>query len=176
MSGLTRQCLAAVVAIATATACSPSLNWRTVSLHGLETMLPCKPDHGERTVQLGTQDVLLRMSGCEAAGALYAVGHVRVADTAQVEPTKSAWRQATLSAMQATAGTAPPAPTGNTPSALPMAASTPEQWDGKRPDGSPVQAQFAWLTKGQDLYQVAVYASKLDQEKTELLFSELRLP
>lgn len=165
MSGLSKRALVTAAVVTAVTACSPSLNWRTVSLQGLDVLLPCKPDHGERKVQLDSQEVLLRMSGCEASGALYAVSHLRVVDATQVESTKSAWRQATLSAMQAVDGATPPS------SGLPK----PEQLDGKRPDGSPVQAQFVWLSKGQDIYQVAVYASQLDKEKTELLFSELRL-
>jgi hypothetical protein len=50
-----------------------------------------------------------------------------------------------------------------------------EKLDGKRPDGTAVQAQLAWLAKGQDIYHVAVYGARLDKEMSELLFSELRL-
>ena len=159
--------MAAAALAITAAACSPSLNWRSVSLEGLQVLLPCKPDHGERSVQLGAVDTVLRMSGCEASGALYAVSHIRVVDPAQVLVTQSAWRQATLAAIQVAAD-APPASPTSTP-------ASPQQLAGKRPDGSPIQAQFVWLSKGQDLYQVAVYATHLDKEKTELLFSELRL-
>jgi len=153
-------------------ACSPALNWRKVSLEGLEVLLPCKPDRAERKVQLGALNAVLRMSGCEASGALYAISHVRVEDPTLREASKTAWRQATLAAMQVTAGTTAP-PEADRPQA--KTERNPEQIEGKRPDGSGVQAQFVWLNKGPDIYQVAVYASKLDKEKTELLFSELRL-
>lgn len=175
MRGVTKRTLVAVALVTTATACSPSLNWRTVSLQGLDVLLPCKPDHGERKVQLGVQAVLLRMSGCEASGALYAVSHLRVAEAAQVESTRIAWRKATLLAMQAAGDVTPSATAIDAPTTLSGVLPQPEQLDGKRPDGSPVKAQFVWLSKGQDIYQVAVYASQLDKEKTELLFSELRL-
>ena len=179
MSVNTRRCIAVFVIAALTTAltaaCSPALNWRKVSLQGLDVLLPCKPDYAERKVQLGALDAVLRMSGCEAAGALYAVSHLQVVDLTQVDATKSAWRQATFSAMQVTAQTLPPEQPDSTGTIQAQITSNPEQVEGKRPDGSAVQAQFVWLNKGQDIYQVAVYASKLDKEKTELLFSELRL-
>lgn len=171
MNVVIRQCLAGLAAIALTAACSPALNWRTVSLAGLEGLLPCKPDHAERSVQLGVVDTALRMSGCEASGALYAISHIRVEDPAQREASKRAWRQATFSAIQADVGTAATLPADSQQGKL---APNPEQIEGRRPDGSPVQAQIVWLSKGADIYQVAVYASKLDKEKTELLFSELQ--
>ncbi len=169
-----RRVAALAIAVIT-TACSPSLNWRKVSLEGLAAWLPCKPDHAERSVQLGELDAVLRMSGCEASNALYAISHVRVLDSAQVEASKRAWRQATFAAMQAPEGVAPSTHADKPVTTQANTTLSPEQREGKRPDGSVVQAQFVWLSKGQDIYQVAVYGSKLDKEKTELLFSELRL-
>lgn len=146
--------------------CSPTLNWRAAGLEQLATLLPCKPDHAERKVQLASTEVLLQVSGCEAGGALYAISHVRVAGDGQVESVRVAWRQATLQTLQANATAVVPAPT-DTPQT--------EKVEGKGADGSPTQAQLRWLTKGQDIYQVAVYGPKLNPEMTELLFSELRL-
>ena len=170
------RCASALALAATTLACSPALNWREVPLQGLVALLPCKPDHAERTQQLGPSDVALRMTGCEASGALYAVSHVRVADMAQLESTVEAWRQATLAAMQATAASAQQPPRPATPTfRQAKATAIPEKLNGKRPDGSAVQAQLVWLTKGNDIYHVAVYGSKLQPEMTELLFSELSL-
>nr|WP_295781910.1 hypothetical protein [Rhodoferax sp.] len=180
------------LAILATTACSPALNWREVPIEGLVALLPCKPDHATRTVQLGSQNTVLQMSGCEAGGALYAISHVHIADAAQVGATQVAWRQSTLANLRASAvqtqslplaklvpGKAQARAIGGTPgSAAPSdtAAFNLEKMDGKRPDGTAVQARLAWLTKGQDIYHVAVYGTKLDQEEmSELLFSELRL-
>ena len=170
-----RRSLAALSLAATVLACSPALNWREVPLQGLVAWLPCKPDHAERQLPLGPADVTMRMSGCEASGALYAISHVRVADLAQLHGTHQAWRQATLAAMQATAppGPLPQPATPSTGQVKPVL--NPEKMDGKRPDGSAVQAQLLWLNKGTDLYHVAVYAPTLRPEMTELLFSELSL-
>ncbi len=167
--------MAALALVASAVACSPALNWRVVPLQELVTLLPCKPDHAERKLTLGALDVTLRMSGCEAAGALYAISHVQVADVAQLQATYHVWRQATLAAMQATAvPILPPQPASPAIGHAKMALH-PEKLDGKSPDGSAVQAQLLWLTKGRDIYQVAVYGTKLRPEMTELLFSELSL-
>jgi hypothetical protein len=176
VSGRHRWCTAAWVLALLAAACSPALNWRQVPLEGLVTLLPCKPDRAERQVQLGAADALLRMAGCEASGALYAISHVRVADASQMESAHQAWRQATLAAMQATAVPASAAaPYANPVAAQAKGTLNPEKRDGKRPDGSAVQAQLLWLRNGPDLYHVAVYGTKLDKDMTELLFSELRL-
>lgn len=167
-------------------ACSPALNWREVPLEGLVALLPCKPDHAERPVQLGSQNTVLQMSGCEAGGALYAISHVHIADAEQVVATQAVWRQSTFDNLQAirvqtqslplaklVPGKAQVRVTGSAAAA--DGAFNLEKLDGKRPDGTAVQAQLVWLTKGQDIYHVAVYGAKLDTETSELLFSQLRL-
>jgi hypothetical protein len=163
------------------------LNWREVPLEGLIALLPCKPDHAQQAVQLGSQNTVLQMAGCEAGGALYAISHVHIDDAAQVSATLLDWRQSTMANLQASAvqtqsvplakvlpGKSQTRATGGS-----MAADTGsfklEKLDGKRPDGTVVQAQLAWLAKGQDIYHVAVYGARLDKEMSELLFSELRL-
>lgn len=171
-----------------AAACSPTLNWREVPLEGLVALLPCKPDHAQRPVQLGSQNTVLQMSGCEAGGALYAISHVHVADAASANATQAAWRQATLASLQARVVQTLPlqltkALPGQTYAAAAAArAAGPadkvfrlEKLEGKRPDGAAVEAQVAWLPRGLDIYHVAVYGSRLDRDMTELLFSELRL-
>ena len=152
----------------------------------LVALLPCKPDHAQRQVQLGSLNTTLQVSGCETAGALYAISHVRVADPSQLKPTKNAWREATFATLQAgsvqteplrlakpRAGQAYTVPSAG--DAASHAELSLEKLEGKRSDGSAVQAQMVWLAKGQDLYHVAVFGTRLDKEKTELLFSELRL-
>jgi hypothetical protein len=164
--------MAAPVLLAAATAaCSPALNWREVPLKGLVAMLPCKPDNAERPIQLGPSNTRMQVSGCETAGALYAISHVQVADPTQLKPTQDAWREISVAAMQAGMMS-----TQTLRMAKPRAPFSLETMQGRRPDGTPLQAQMTWLSNGLDLYQVAVYGNKLDTEMTELLFSELRLP
>jgi hypothetical protein len=170
-----RRSLAVLAMAATVVACSPALNWREIPLNGLATLLPCKPDHAERVLQLGAAQVPLRMSGCEAAGALYAISHVQVQDVSQLQVVHQNWRQASLVAMQATNVPVPLVKPPAMPAGPNRMGLRPEAFDGKRPDGSAVQVQILWLAKGKDIYQVAVYGNKLQPEMTELLFSELSL-
>ncbi len=46
---------------------------------------------------------------------------------------------------------------------------------GKRADGSPLQAQLAWIADGTNLYQIAVYGPRLTPDMVETLFSEIRI-
>lgn len=155
-------------------ACSPVLDWREVRLEGLRAMLPCKPDHGERSVQLGTLEFRLQMSGCEAGGALYAISHVRLRDGDQATAVQADWRSAALSNMQASAVQPHPIRLGKPPasgsSALDLLSA-----QGTQPDGKPVQARLVWIVAGNDVYHVAVYGPHLTEEQLETLFTDLRL-
>ena len=77
-------------------ACSPGLNWRTVPVEQLAALLPCKPDHAERQVELAGTPRTLSMWGCEADGALFAVSHLRVDATAIDAQVITAWQLAAM--------------------------------------------------------------------------------
>lgn len=176
---------AAAFVVGTLLACSPVLDWREVRLEGLQAMLPCKPDHGERTVQLGTLEVRLQMSGCEAGGALFAISHVRVQDGDQATAVQAAWRSAALANMQASAAQSHLIKLGkpSAASAVPSGAqSLPGgsalellSAQGVQNDGKPVQARLAWIATGNHVYHVAVYGPQLNDERLETLFMDLRL-
>ncbi len=190
MNPLPRWCGAslALVAAATLTACNPALNWREVRVERLVALLPCKPDHAQRSVQLGTlQDLPLQMTGCEASGGLYAISHVRVADPAQVDAAQAAWRQASLAPLQAISVQiepfqfAKPRVSGLRANA-PGTATVPSgalvemlRVQARRSDGSPLQARLLWFANGVDIYHVALYGANLTQDMSEMLFSELSL-
>ncbi len=168
------------------TGCSPALNWRVVQVAGLKTMLPCKPDRAERSLQLAQRQVTMAMAGCEAAGALYAVSHVHVADTAQTQAVQADWQQAMLanfqsprvqredfhlqrpSAIAQSAASAPDAPLQ--PAGLEVLSV-----QGQGPDGTALQARLLWLSQGPDLYHVAIYGPALQAEQIGMVFSELAL-
>lgn len=180
------RCVVLAALLATLAACSPALNWREVRLERLVTLLPCKPDHAQRDVQLGAHTVAMHMSGCEAAGGLYAVSHVRLADPAQVGPAQAAWRQASLAHLRdSTVQTLPfqlaKPKASEMRTADPQTAAVPVdmlemlQVQAKHPDGSPLQARLVWLSSGVDVYHVALYGAHLSPEMSELLFSELVL-
>ena len=155
-------------------ACSPALNWREVPLNRLTAFLPCKPDRAQRTVNLGSQAVEMDMAGCEAAGGLFAVSHLRLSAPSQAAEVLAAWRTGTLRSMQSTAVTELPwrPVAGAGASALPPVLL---EATGQRADGSTVQARLAWLVDGVDMFHIAVYAPHLSPDMTETLFSEFKL-
>ena len=153
-------------------ACSPSLNWRTVPVEQLAALLPCKPDHAERQVDLGDKQPTLAMWGCEAGGALFAVSHLRTQAPANPEQVIAAWQLAALRNMPGATSQAMPFKTptlaGTTPTPGAMVRAS-----GKRPDGQAVQAQLAWFSRGADVYHLAVYAPVLTAAMTDTFFTEL---
>ena len=68
--------IAAALAIS-ATACSPTFNWRELNVDGtrLKAMLPCKPDQDSREVQIAGKPAKLEVLACDAGGAKFALLH-----------------------------------------------------------------------------------------------------
>jgi hypothetical protein len=151
-------------------ACSPALNWRSVTLEGVQATLPCKPDQAQRTVELAGLDLNLSMAGCEADGGLYAISHLRLAQGAQAQPLIDAWRDQALQAMHATAA----------PVAIPLAALgarqalTVYQASGTNPRGQAVQARWIWVQRDRDIYHWALYAPAIRAEMEEPFFSAMQ--
>lgn len=151
-------------------ACSPALNWRSVTLEGVQATLPCKPDQAQRPVQLASLDLNLSMAGCEADGGLYAISHLRLAQGAQAQPLIDAWRDQALQTMRATAA----------PVASPLAALgarpalTVYQASGTNPRGQAVQARWIWVQRDRDVYHWALYAPAIRAEMEEPFFSAMQ--
>jgi hypothetical protein len=169
--GQGRAGLAAFMAVGVLSACSPSLDWRTVELEGMRTVLPCKPDRATRTLVLGNVPVTLAMAGCETQGALFAISRVAVPVGADAVSLEQSWRAAALLQMQAShsqAQTLPQRP--HAPTLHVMLAN------GQRPDGSPVQASLAWVVEKGAVFHMAVYAKALDPTLTEPLLRDVQWP
>ena len=151
-------------------ACSPALNWRSVTLQGVQATLPCKPDQAQRPVQLASLDLNLSMAGCEADGGLYAISHLRLAQGVQAQPLIDAWRDQALQTMRATAA----------PVASPLAALgarpalTVYQASGTNPRGQAVQARWIWVQRDRDIYHWALYAPAIRAEMEEPFFSAMQ--
>lgn len=167
----------AVLALA---ACSPTFNWREVRPDntGLVLLLPCKPDKAEKTVPLGGQPVLLRMLGCDAGDATFAVAVADIGDAAQADAVLAQWQALTLANMKAApVGTgagatrvAPFRPAG-------MAGGAPAlmvKSSGQRADGRAVAGQAAYFSRGSQLFQVVLYAGVIDAEVAETYFASLQ--
>ena len=150
--------------------CSPALNWRSVTLEGLQATLPCKPDQAQRPVSLAGMELTLSMVGCEADGGLYAISHTRLAQGVQAQAVIDAWRMQALQAMGSTAlpSTTPLPGLGLRP------ALTVYQASGNNPRGQAVQARWTWVQRDRDIYHWALYAPVIRAEMEEPFFDALQ--
>ena len=156
-------------------ACSPALNWREVRLAGgeLKALLPCKPDQAERRQSIAGRELELRMLGCEAGGALYALSVVELGDAAHALAVQVQWQASLLGTLQAsTSASSPWALRGAGLSLEPVQLSA----QGLRPDGRPLAARAVWFARGTRLYHAVVYADRISTEMSEPFFSGLELP
>ncbi len=156
-------------------ACSPTLNWREVRLVGgeLKALLPCKPDQADRRQNIAGRELELRMLGCEAGGALYALSVVELGDAAHASAVQAQWQASLLGTLQAsTSASSPWALKGAALSLAPLQLSA----QGLRPDGRPLAARAVWFARGTRLYHAVVYADRIGNEMSEPFFSGLELP
>lgn len=164
--------------------CSPALNWRSVPLEsaGLTVLLPCKPDHATRSVDLGGRPADLAMVGCEADGATFAVSHMVVEDPSQAGAVLAQWRAAVLARMQApAAGDAEAGAVAFVPAgALALPQSVRLQAQGRRSDGGAVIAQAVWFARMEGrqarLYHAVVYTDAPSMAVADTFFAGLALP
>ena len=169
--------------------CSPRFDWREIPLAdvGLTVLLPCKPDRGERAVTLAGQPAVIRMAGCDAGGATFAVAYTPVLNMTEAAVVQNQWYEATRHNIRA-ADTGPPLPGKGTPYSPPGAAAMPPPMlvtlHGQRP-GSPtgttknVTAYAAWHTRtaGAAVYVVhaVMYSERNEPEATETFFSGIQM-
>ena len=158
-------------------ACSPTFNWRESQPEGSDAalMFPCRPEHHQRTVQLGAAMLPMQLHVCEAGGAVFSLAVLDVADPAQVTSLLSALRAQALANMSATLTEEREfAPAGATPNAE----SARVRMLGTRPDGRPVVADAAFFVKGLRLYQATILGSDQapGREAVDTFFGAIRLP
>lgn len=156
-------------------ACSPTLNWREVRLPGdeLKALLPCKPDQAARRQSIAGRELELRMLGCEAGGALYALSVVELGDAAHGLAVQAQWQASLLGTLQAsTSASSPWALKGAALALAPVQLSA----QGLRPDGRPLAARAVWFARGTRLYHAVVYADRISTEMSEPFFTGLALP
>ena len=155
-----------------ASACSPALNWRDVRLgdSGLGLLLPCKPDKADKVVPLGPQPVTLSMLGCDASGATFAVAVAELSDAALVPAVLAQWQALTLANMRAS-----PESTAVRPLKVPGASAAPVLVlaSGRRADGSVVQGQAAYFSRGAQVVQVVMYAPVISAQAADTFFTSL---
>ena len=165
--------------------CSPSLNWRSVSLEplGLGASLPCKPDRLERSIELAGAPVQMHMAGCTADGATVAVACAALPPSALAGTALAHWRAAVLAALRAPPAGQPGAaqdrlfvPAG----ALVLPQSVRTQAQGQQPDSSGAASMDAvWFARLQGTQLQAchavVYSTQPRPDVTDALLAGLVL-
>ena len=164
--------IAAAAAVGLLAACNPTFNWREVRPDEtrLGLLLPCKPDKAEKIVPLGGRPTPLRLLGCDAGGATFAVAVADMGDAAQVAEVLTQWQNVTLANMKAGAPQLTPLVLkGAAPSPAPVLVKA----QGRRADGTAVSGQAAYFAQGTQVFQAVVYAGKLSPDVAETYFASL---
>lgn len=159
-------------------ACSPTHNWREIRPAGspLLALMPCKPDQAERPAPLGDTPVTLHMLSCEAGGLTFAVAWAELAGTDRPAVALARWRGAALAAIRVDPGRASDPALQWTPvvrgadQALGLVAQ------GTQHEQRAVQMRAAHFSRGQQVYQAAMYGADLPDEVVTTFFEGLRLP
>jgi hypothetical protein len=160
----------ALLGVALLAACTPSLNWREVKVRNatLVATLPCKPDEATRLASIGPMTVNLEMTGCEASGALFAIGRAQLSPQTSAPEVAQLWRASTLQKVGAASGQEPRWATG--PDIVPLITLSAE---AKRPEGGLLQVQSLWFARDGSIFQAVIYGSAISSEMTEAFFSGL---
>ena len=171
----------AVLGAALLAGCTPSLNWREVGLPptGVAALLPCKPDHAERSVPLGGVPTELAVSGCEAGGATFALMAAKLPAGRAPDEVLAGWQQATLANMQA--GGEVRRTDFRPPRGLPLAHAQRIAAEGRQAGGQPVAAQAVWTARaaeggGTELLHAVMYAPRPQPEVADAFFAGIRWP
>lgn len=160
------------------TACSPTYNWREIRPAGspLLALMPCKPEQAERPAPLGESSVTLHMHSCETGGLTFAVAWAELAASDPSTEALARWRGAALAAIRVD-----PARAGETDLQWTPAMRGADQAlglvaQGTQHDQRTVQMRAAHFSRGQQVYQAAIYGPALPDEVVTTFFEGLRLP
>ena len=168
---LMRLSIYVLVALAGATACSPTFNWRDVRPDDtrLSLLMPCKPDKAQKAVPLGGQPTELMLLSCDAGGVTFAVAVADVKNASKVTATLAEWQSAALANIKA-------APTPGAAFKLTGAAigAVIVKATGQRANGQAVSSQAVYFAQGSQVFQAVMYADKISPDVTETFFSNLK--
>lgn len=173
---------ASLILALTLSACSPSQNWREVTLEGtaLKAQLPCKPDRTTRSVPLGGESVDLQVVGCESGSAILAVMTAPLPVGVDVNAVLAVWQKATLDNARVSQPLADEQQQKwHRPGHLPLSTSHRIQAKGLRADGEAVMMDAVWgaIADGERvrLVHAVVYDRKIQPEMANTLFEGLKL-
>jgi hypothetical protein len=155
-------------------ACAPALDWREVRPEGSRVVLlmPCKPTAQQRQLPLAGAAVRLSLHACRADGQTWGIAHADVEDPARVAAALAELRASTAANVAAEGVQRLPL---EVPGATPQPGSERVRFDGRLPDGRPVQAQVAVFAHGTHVFQVTALGERLPDEAADTFFGSIRL-
>jgi hypothetical protein len=116
--------------------------------------------------------VRLSLLACTAEGQTWGLAHADVADPARVGAALEELRRAAAANLSGGSATAMPL---QVPGATPQAASLRLRFDGRLPDGRPVQVQVAFFALGTRIFQATALGERLEAEACQTFFGSIRL-
>ena len=155
--------------------CSPALNWRDVRSAGtpLLALFPCKPEEGQRDIALGAQTLHMTLLGCQAQDATFSLVYADARALGPVGEFLGQWKTVTLGNIHGQADKERPFLIKG---ATVLAQSVKVEAHGSRADGAPLTAHVVWFAAGDQVFQAAVYAERLDPAAASTFFEGLRFP
>lgn len=175
--GLRSLLTGAAVLVMLLSACSPALDWREVAVDGapLHLLMPCKPDHAMRQLEMGSRTLEMQMLGCEAGRGTFTLAYATLPQGVPPSEVLARWQAA--SAMRL--GAATPSSQEFVPrGGLAVPGSARMSLQGRNPQGAAVAAQMAWFAhssaSGIQVFQAAAYAASLTPDALDTLLESLR--
>ena len=156
-----RIAFAAVIAVALA-ACSPTYNWRTLSLDsvGAQALVPCKPEYSTREVPLleGQAMITLHMQACDVGDVTYALSWLNIPPGQDVNAAMQRWLSASMAGAQAQERQAI-AEQAQLPIWSVKGAALAKRYrlQGKRHDGQTIAVDIGMAQRGPSVVQLAIY-------------------
>lgn len=138
---------------------------------GVTLLMPCRPVLHERSLPLAGAPVRLSLQACGADGQTWGIAHADVADPARVAAALVELRSS--AAANIAAGPAEALPL-QVPGATPRAASGRVSFDGRLPDGRPVQVQLAVFAQGTRVFQATALGERLPAEAAQTFMGSIR--
>jgi hypothetical protein len=135
--------------------CSPALDWREMRPDGTElaVSMPCRPGKYQEERQVAGQRAQMRVFACRSNGALFAIGHIRLADATTAGAVLGALAEAARANDRGTIGEAGPAQVAGM---TPLAEARHWRWVGIGRDAQPASAWVTVFAYGPNVYQATV--------------------
>ena len=154
--------LLGLAGLATSAACSPTFDWRSVSLPDtqLVTELPCRPGRFQRDVTVAGVPLKLFMLSCEAGGITYGVATADVGDPGRVDAVLQALRDSAAAAIRSANS---PVAALNMPGVTPFPGNSSAHLHGQRPDGETVDETIRVFGRGTRVFQASAVGATLPE-------------